>query len=241
MDRPIIVYGDSFSTPKSCHAQPEEMWFRSAWPNSPVIFNRARPGNSMPAMFLEATHDAVTRTEPTRMVIALGPLSRLPKYKDGWYDQEQLTENRPEDGNPASLADASDRLKSVVYTDFEKFATETNLHLMDMLHPTLLWSMLFQDVISLNALCEKKGHELVVLHMSHVDQEFYDRHVLLAPLWQASRETGSYWHTEHSCAQVCRQAGIQPWDHHLYGFHGHHGPAGQQHFGRYMHHLITAQ
>ena len=239
MDLPIIVYGDSFSNPQSCQSQPQEMWFRSAWPNSTVVFNRARPGNSPQSMFLEATHDAVTRTDPTRLVVALGPLFRLPRYEDGWFDQERLTDNRPEDGDPAQLADACELLKAVHHHDLQELDAKTALHLTDMLHPTLLWSLLFQNVINLDALCGQRGHELVVLHMNHrPDINFRDRHVLVEPLWRAARETGSYWHTDHSCAQVCEQAGILPWDHDQYGMDGHHGPQGQRHFGSHMHDLI---
>jgi hypothetical protein len=238
MDLPIIVYGDSFSTPGSCQSRPEEMWFRFAWPNSPVMFNRSRPQHNIQGMFLEATHDAITRTEPTRLVVTLGLVSRLPRYEDGWYDREMLTDNRPEDGDPATLEDASRRLKSVVYSDLEGFDAKTSIHLMDMLHPTLLWGRLFQDVIGLGALCGQRGHELVVLHMSHKEQEYYDRHVLLAPLYRGAQETGSYWHFEHSCTRVCESAGILPWDHHIYGVGGHHGPEGQEYFGRYMRDLL---
>lgn len=240
MDLPIVVYGDSFSTPDSCRSRPEEMWFRFAWPDSPVAFNRSRPYHNTQGMFLEATHDAITRSEPTRLVVALGPLSRLPRYEDGWFDREMLTNIRPEDGSPATLVDASRRLKSVIFSDLEKLDAKTSTRLMDMLHPTLLWSRLFQDVINLSALCVQRGHELVVLHMSHRNQDYYDHHVLLAPLYRAAQETGSYCHFGHSCTRVCELAGILPWDHHLYGVGGHHGPKGQEYFGRYVRDLLRA-
>ena len=139
----LIIYGDSFSTPSCCASTPEQMWFRHAWPNDTVIVNRARALNGPQAMFLEATHDAIARSEPTRLVIALGPLSRLPQYLDGWYDKEQLTDHRPEDGRVATLADASARLRSFTWQDMQ---SGVDSGLIDFFHPTLLWSMLFKDV-----------------------------------------------------------------------------------------------
>jgi hypothetical protein len=230
----MIIYGDSFSDPTFCNSTPDDMWFRHAWPADSVVVNRARMGNSSQAMFLEATHDAVTRSEPTRLVMALGPLGRLPRYQDGWYDQEQLTEHRPEDGNPATLADASARLNSLRWQDIN---TSVYSGLTDLFHPTLLWSTLFKDVLCLEALCHARGHELLVLHMSHMAQEYYDRHVLLAPLLTAVRQTKCYLHIEHSCSNVCHRAGILPHDHDEYGVLGHHGPEGQRHFGLYIREL----
>lgn len=231
----MIIYGSSPCTPSFCASAPEQMWFRHTWPNDMVIANRARGGNSVQAMFLEATHDAITCSEPTRLVIALGPLGRLPLYLDGWYDQEALTENRPEDGNPATLADASARLKSFTWQDMQSSSCKK---LIDLFHPTLLWSMLFKDVLCLEALCRDRGHELLVLHMSHTAQEYYDRHVLLSPLLTAVRQSQSYLHLEHSCSNVCDRAGILPHDHDEYGVHGHHGPEGQRHFGLYLRELF---
>ena len=230
----LIIYGDSFSTPSWCVSTPEQMWFRHAWPNDTVVANRSRAGNSVQAMFLEASHDAITRSEPTNFVIALGPLARLPKYLDGWYDREKLTENRPEDGGPATLADASARLNSLRWQDINP---SVHSDLTDLFHPTLLWSTLFKDVLCLEALCHDRGHHLLVLHMHHRDQEYYERHVLLAPLLRAVQQSGSYLHTEHSCSGVCHRAGIRPHDHDKYGVSGHHGPEGQRHFGLYIREL----
>jgi hypothetical protein len=230
----LIIYGDSFSTPSCCASTPEQMWFRHAWPNDTVIANRARALNGPQAMFLEATHDAITRSEPTRLVIALGPLSRLPQYLDGWYDKEQLTEHRPEDGHVATLADASARLRSFTWQDMQ---SSSDRGLTDFFHPTLLWSVLFKDVLCLQALCRDRGHELLVLHMSHMDQDYYERHVLLAPLLAAVRQRQCYLHIEHSCSNVCHRAGIRPHDHDKYGVLGHHGPEGQRHFGLYIREL----
>ena len=230
----LIIYGDSFSTPSCCASTPEQMWFRHAWPNDTVIVNRARALNGPQAMFLEATHDAIARSEPTRLVIALGPLSRLPQYLDGWYDKEQLTDHRPEDGRVATLADASARLRSFTWQDMQ---SGVDSGLIDFFHPTLLWSMLFKDVLCLEALCRDRGHELLVLHMSQMDQDYCERHVLLAPLLAAVRQTQCYLHIEHSCTNVCRRAGIRPHDHDKYGVMGHHGPEGQRHFGLYIREL----
>lgn len=231
----LIVYGDSFSTPVSSLTDPDKMWFRYAWPDHGVLVNRSRPSNSTQAMFLEATHDAITRTEPTKLVVALGPLSRLPIYRDGWYDREQLTENRPEDGSTATLADASARLQSLRVDELESAPSKS---LIDLFHPTLLWSVLFQQVLCLGALCRDRGHDLRVLHMSHAKQDYYGRHVLTSPLQLAVSREGSYLHIEHSCSSVCHRAGIRPHDYDQYGWGGHHGPEGQRHFGLYIRQLL---
>lgn len=231
----MIVYGDSFSTPSACVCTPAQMWFRHAWPSDTVVVNRSRPLNNIQAMFLEATHDAITRSDPTRLVVALGPLNRLPRYLDGWYHDEKLTENRPEDGNAASLEDASARLKSFTWQDMQ---SGSDKKLIDLFHPTLLWSLLCKDVLCLRALCHDRGHELLVLHMSHAQQEYYERHVLLAPLFTAVQQSQCYLHTEHSCTNVCDRAGIRPHDYNEYGVIGHHGPEGQRHFGLYLRELL---
>jgi hypothetical protein len=186
-------------------------------------------------MFLEATHDAVTRSEPTNFVIALGPMGRLLRYQDGWYDQERLTEHRPEDGSPATLTDASARFKSFRW---EEIKSTIDKSFTELFHPTLLWAMLFKEILCLQALCLARGHKLLVLHMHHMEQEYYERHVLLAPLLTAVRQSQCYLHIEHSCANVCHRAGIRPHDHDRYGVHGHHGPEGQLHFGLYIRELL---
>ena len=239
MARKIIVYGDSFSTPEQCDTTCDNMWYRHVVEGNgeAMVLNRARPGNNSRHMFLEATHDCLTHKDPVDLMIGLGPLQRLPKYTDGWYDHESMR-HTPE----TTLAECTPYLASHTPNELElsnraRARTMTDA-LMEMYHPTLLWANLYKDVIGLHTLAQGRGHRLLVVHMHHHEFEHNRHHTLTRPLEQEAAQC-HYMDQTHSCHAVCKRAGILPWDHAQFDEWGHHSAEGQRHFGLHVRALLA--
>jgi len=226
----IVVYGDSFSNPDNCKARCSDMWYRHVAQENfdATVTNRARAGNNTQHMFLEATHDCVTNTTPLKMLIGLGPLARLPKYTDKWYDEELI--------RGTDITDYLGHMQSHRPTDADNFDIK-DTRLMEMYHPTLLWANLYKNVISLDAMARKHGHDILIVHMHHTEYEHHRDHPLVRPLEEMATHC-NYVEQLHSCNAVCRQAGILPWDKDQYGSDGHHSAEGQIHFGRHIRALL---
>ena len=226
-----IVYGDSFSFPGTCNTSADDMWYTHVFAPTQEILNRAKPLNNTETMFLQATHDCVTHKEPAQLVIALGPLQRLPTYTDGWYDKETL---KPvdEEGHNTDLSHCQQHFNSFVWRDAEEGKN------LDLFHPTYLWARLYSNIITLDALCRQLGHRLLVLHMSVHDRDFNTDHPLIRPLGERVSDL-DYIGETHSCTSVCRQANIKPWDYDKYGWIGHHSADGQRHFGLHIKNILN--
>jgi hypothetical protein len=232
----IIIYGDSLSNTESCQTIDEHMWYRYVFPeySSDKFINRSKLGNSVGTMFLQAGHDCLTHVDPIMIVVALGPLQRLPAYTDGWYDKEILTninsnstaEQYPLPPKPTGLQDCQPYFDS--YSS-QKVSMDT----VNLFHPTLLWSTMYDQVNKLNALVEKHNHSMLVVHMSHLKKEYNLKHPLISPLENAAMNC-NYINEDHSCNNVCKNVGIKPWDFDEYGYHGHHSKEGQEYFGKYI-------
>jgi hypothetical protein len=239
----IIIYGDSFSTPAICRTDEVGMWYRSVFPSygDSHFLNRARPGNSVGNRFLESGHDWITHSGPSMLVIAMGPLQRLSSYTDGWYEQEKLKEQDPESARdlyplPARKNDLSDCEKYLEGYSVNKQIKDKRI--MNLFHPTLLWSSMYDQIIKLDALASRHGHSILVLHMSHLQREYNEKHPLVYPLEQAALQC-NYITEEHSCHAVCKEAGIKPWDFEEYRWFGHHSREGQKFFGEYIKKLLS--
>ena len=182
-------------------------------------------------MFLQATHDCVTHNEPTRMVIALGPLERLPMYTDLWHEEEVL---KPVDANgqPCNLSDCHEYFRSFTLDDI-------NRKTQNLFHPTYLWAKLYSDVLKLDTLCRGLGHQLLVLHMSVIKIPYHVGHPLVDPLERAIASV-RYISEHNSCTNLCWQAGIKPWDYDRYGWIGHHSAEGQRHFGEQIRNITAS-
>ncbi len=232
----IIIYGDSFSNPACCLTDDREMWYRYVFPEYPdnKFINRTKSGNSPGAMFLQAGHDCLTNRDPIMMVIALGPLRRLPTYTDGWYGDEKLKDiNLDTAAERFPLPPRSTDLQDCLQY-FDRYSSQrSTADTMDLFHPTLLWSTMYDNVIKLNALAEKYNHDTLVLHMSHTHKEYTQRHPLVS-IFENGASRLDYINEEHSCTNVCKKAKIKPWDFDKYEFHGHHSKEGQEYFGKYI-------
>jgi hypothetical protein len=226
-----IIYGDSFSNSDACRCTAEQMWFAQVFDDTNNITDRTKSQNNVDTMFLQATHDCVTHSAPTRMVIALGPLQRLGMYTDGWYESERLLA-LDGDGRPHDLADCQQYFSSFT-------VDHVNRHTQNLFHPTYLWAKLYSDILRLDALCARSGHRLLVLHMSVTKRPYNTGHPLVAPLERAM-DRARYINEEHSCTRVCEQAGIRPWDYDRYGWIGHHSAEGQAHFGRHIRSILQS-
>jgi hypothetical protein len=244
MTTKIVIYGDSFSTPANCNTVCESMWYRHIFVDNEKneFVSRARAGNSTGHMFLEASHDCITNTQPITMIIGLGPLTRLPTYTDGWHDESALTDIDTSNNTwpaPPRRTDLSDCLKymdsySADQIDSDRLAGRI---VVDLFHPTLLWANLYKNIISLSCLAKKNSHKLLIVHMHHVTTEYFPNHPLMKPLEQSAQQC-AYFGPTYSCHKVCKEAGIKPWDYDLYGQHGHHSVEGQQYFGKYIKDLL---
>ena len=241
MPKKIIVYGDSFSNPTCCKTKCDKMWYRHLSPEHAKadVINRARAGNNTAHMFLEATHDCVTNQHPIHMLVGLGPLQRLPKYTDKWYHEEFIKPTEQ-----PGLRDYLEYMQSHTPSDIELMNNEKGRTLVDplvdMYHPTLLWSNLYKNIIGLDCLARKHGHHLLVVHMHHTEYEHHREHPLVAPLERTAKQC-NYVDHQHSCHSVCKHADIRPWDFDTYGAHGHHSAEGQAFFGTHIKRLLAGE
>ena len=242
MQKKVYIYGDSFSAPGNCLAETKQMWYGHVFDGHDIMVN-AREGNCVSNMFLEAAHDCITLKESSILVVALGPLQRLPMYTDGWHDLERLTDIDTETAaERINMPPRSTNLRDCLrYMDsfhvYDIGDTKTK-KLIDCFHPTLLWSLLYKEVINLHSHATQRGHRVLVLHMHHVVKEHSQQHPLVRPLEQEVLEKCNYIGAEDSCHTVCKHAGILPWDFDKHGHSGHHSVAGQLHFGKHIKQLI---
>tara|TARA_A100001015_G_scaffold201718_1_gene225218 strand:- start:1725 stop:2444 length:720 start_codon:yes stop_codon:yes gene_type:complete len=218
-----VIYGDSFSNLEIvrdlCGRQTDrtDMWYHGFCTGD--LIDRTTPRKTPGTMFLQATHDALTRKTPTRLIVALGVCERLPAYTDGWYGEEVINEDNNMD-------------------DCEPYFTETEVNRSNMaqLHPTLMWTQIYKEIVQLSLLCDTHRHQLMITHMNTdaVGQYINKRHPLIRPLCQLAESLPCYFNEQHSCKTVCQEAGVKPLDYAQYGWDGHHGPEGQRIFAEHM-------
>ena len=229
-----FVYGDSFSNYKFANSldasiQRKDMWYNHISVGD--VIDRTKPGKSPYTMFLQATHDAITNTDPVRMIVALGACQRLTTYTDGWYEEETLKDVDPNTPLP-------DPARRTTLTDCEPHLdrAEVNKQNMAQFHPTLLWASIYKHTLDLALRCDTQGHQLIILHMNTTpDNTWINRsHPLIAPLCERAEALPNYITEHESCNHLCRQQGIRPMDYDTYGWHGHHGHDGHRYFGTYI-------
>ena len=228
-----FVYGDSFSNlallTELSDIKQEQMWYTPFIEGE--LVDRTRPGKSPFTMFLQATHDAVTEGKTVRMIVALGSCARLPVYTDGWFDEEKLRDIDPNTPWPSEP-------QRTTLTDCEKYFDRVVLSKQNMhqFHPTMLWANLYKNILDLDTRCKDEGHQLMVVHMNTTEDAVWvnKRHPLVRPLCERAESLPNYFNESESCCRLCEIAGIHPLDHHKYGWQGHHGVEGQQHFSQHM-------
>ena len=225
-----FIYGDSFSNLECLRTMSdivqEQMWYAPFVQGR--LIDRTKPGKSPLTMFLQATHDALTEQRPVRMIVALGACVRLPVYTDGWYDEERLGVVDPTTPWPSPA-------RKTTLTDCEPYFDRVGINRQNtqQFHPTMLWANIYKNISDLHTRCDVDGHQLMVLHMNTTPDNTWinKQHPLVRPLCEHAESLDNYITEKHSCNQLCRQQKIQPLDYHTYGWDGHHGPEGQQHFG----------
>lgn len=234
-----LIYGDSFSNYEYINKlhpiDRDDMWYTSMTIGYTV--DRTKVGQSPHTMFLQATHDAITEEKPVRIIVALGACNRLTEYTDGWYGEEKLKDVDPKTPLP-------DPARKTTLSDCEPYfdCVHATKHNMSLFHPTLLWANIYKGIADLDLWCRYKGHELLVLHMHTTPDNTWinKRHPLIAPLCQHTEALSNYLTEWESCCRLCEIAGIQPLDHHKYGWQGHHGVDGQRHFGSHVQARVEA-
>ena len=212
------------------------MWYRYVFSQykDEQFINRTKPSNSVGTMFLQAGHDCLTNIVPIMIIVALGPLQRLPMYTDGWYGQETLTdvdvvtakERYPLPPRPTDLGDCQQYFERYDVKDVTKKS-------INLFHPTLLWANLYDQVVKLDALTRARNHKMMIVHMCHNEKEYNINHPLVRPLELAAVRC-NYINEENSCSLICKRAGIQPHDFNEWGYFGHHSAEGQRHFGKHI-------
>ena len=183
------------------------------------ITDRTRAGNSVDESFLKIRLDALTHREPARFIFGVGNMyGRVMSYTDGAHDREKIS--------------ARDGLQQCL----EHFDTirvaEMEAHEMPQFHNTLVWSQFFLSLITTNQLLAQHGHELMVVHMMGSDREYNRDHPMIRCTLPEVEAMPRYLPVTDNCSRVCREAGIRPWDHDLYGWLGHHSHMGQQRWRR---------
>lgn len=209
----IIIYGDSFSNHRGCGATREQMWYQDVlrhFKETPVAY-RTRDSKSPDQMFLEAANDAVSSRDKILCIIAIGVFNRVSTYRSA--------------GEEKTLEDC------------EKYFARLDIsrETVDLFHPALVWSKLYWQVASTAALIKQQGHDCVFLHMTADPGVIMEQsHPMVKTMREKVESSNFYISEAHSAKTVCEQAGIKPIDFDLYQWHGHHGPAGQKHFGEYI-------
>ena len=231
-----FVYGASSSSLQFmstlCDITQQQMWYHDFVEG--VLVDRTKAGKSPSTMFLQATHDIVTSTQPVRILVALGTCYRVPIYTDGWHEKEQLTWQDPT--TPWYYPP-----RETTLGDCEQYLDSARLDGIDpqQLHPTLVWAQIYKGITDLAVRCGQQQHQLLVVHMiACANDKVKKEHPLIAPLCRQAESLDCYINEVHSCRTVCESKGIRSMDHDQYGVQGHHGPEGQAEFARHVGKII---
>ena len=224
-----FVYGDSFSNAELSKCPPDKMWYAPFVEGE--LIDRTRPGASTEEMFLLAINDAVTNKN-CRFLLGTGMMySRLAMYTDDLYEKEQVRQGKLADCLPFFQTKFLSKTSFVFGKDY-----------VSLFHHTLVWSKYLSNIITLNTLMQSQQHKWVAVHLGTPRDDYQSwKHPLVLPLLQRTAAIANYVDQRNSCFDVCKDAGIKPWDYDQYSWNGHHTTEGQQHFGAHIKNILQSR